>query len=1089
MFEINERVIRNYSNETFYRRGLDYYEKGKVEDFNIEISHDKRMDTIITKIYAEVSSSNECNYEVRVDFNDKTGFMHFYCDCESFSTYYPGRGVCKHIVAVLHKYHMEKDVREKSQRNNKLTNLVTALKDSFTTVEEDKNQVRLEAKYKFVNKEDKKSSIELKIYEKKKYVIKNIKDFLKVVRFGNESIEFGKNFIFDPRKDTFLNEDKKLINLLMEILEMDNMAADEDYFFDSKSKFMSGKKVYLTDMNVKRFFNIMGDNKFETMIGEDIYPETRVLYEDMPLKFEVKVDNKDIHIKQVSEMPIPITFDNEFYFLNGSIYKPSEEQERIYRPLFEEMSENTYKTISIDESQAGIAIPYLIGSLKKISKDVVMDTGFKELFYDADVSPRIYLDKVKEGVTAKIIFDYGDIQFNPLNEITENKGEKIFVRDIARELKLLKILNDFGYEKCNDAFMISNEEKIVDFLTVGLVKLQKYGEIYYSEEFKKMKIYNPSNFRSIIRINDEDLLEFSFSIEGIDNEELKNIFKAIKEKRKYYKLKKGGFMPLDSDKIKNISKMIEYLDIKDSEFDKGSIPLSKYNIMYIDQYLDKNAMDYVERNKRFKDIVSNIKEIKNADFEIPKCLDDVMRNYQKSGFKWLKTLNIYGFGGILADEMGLGKTIQSIALVASYVAGGGKKTSIVVAPTSLVYNWRSEFEKFSPDINVLIISGNKEERDKQIEEIADHDVIITSYPLIRRDIVDYKSIDFQFCFLDEAQQIKNPGSLNAQTVKEIKANGYFALTGTPIENSLTELWSIFDFIMPGYLMSHGKFLKKYELPIIKEKDMRALEELNRHIQPFILRRLKKDVVKELPPKIEHKIIVELTEEQKKTYAAYLNMAKKQINSEISEKGFDKTRIKIFSLLTRLRQLCCDPSVFIEDYKGESGKMLALDDLLQESIEQGHRVLLFSQFTSVLKNIKIRLDKASISYLYLDGSTKSEDRGTMVTEFNEGTADVFLISLKAGGAGLNLTGADVVIHFDPWWNPSVENQATDRAHRIGQTKTVEVIKLIAKGTIEEKICIIQDKKKKIIESILNDNGESEDFVLSKLTQDELESLLE
>ncbi|MPM67614.1 hypothetical protein SDC9_114538 [bioreactor metagenome] len=367
-----------------------------------------------------------------------------------------------------------------------------------------------------------------------------------------------------------------------------------------------------------------------------------------------------------------------------------------------------------------------------------------------------------------------------------------------------------------------------------------------------------------------------------------------------------------------------------------------------------------------------------------------------------------------------------------------------------------------------------------------HDVVITSYPLIRRDIEDYKKIRFSICILDEAQHIKNPTSLNAQSVKEINAGKRFALTGTPMENSLTELWSIFDFIMPGYLKTHGRFTKNFETPIVKDKNENVLNELLKLIRPFILRRFKKDVALELPPKIEHKVVVEMTEEQKKLYASYVESFKEEIKEEIREKGFNRSKLKILSLLTRLRQICCDPGSFLENYRGDSGKYIALDDILEESIANGHRILLFSQFTTILHNIKERLNKVGINSMYLDGSTPSLERMAMVKEFNEGNAEVFLISLKAGGTGLNLTGADLVIHFDPWWNPAVEDQAVDRAHRIGQTKTVEVIKLITKGTIEEKIYALQEKKKEIIQSVLDGENHS-DVVISNMTEEEVEDL--
>ena len=698
----------------------------------------------------------------------------------------------------------------------------------------------------------------------------------------------------------------------------------------------------------------------------------------------------------------------------------------------------------------------------------------------------IYLDKEGENVTADVIYKYGTLNLTPFEEKAQREEGKVLIRDIEGELNIVGILQNFGFVKENHKFTLKNEEKLIDFLTGGLKALQDRVEIYYSEAFKNIKVYSPTNMKSSIKLNDNDLLEFSFNIEGVDKEEIKRIFKALKEKKKYYKLKKGGFISLESKELNDLGNMIEYLNIKDSDLIKDKVILSKYNALYIDQNLKQNSMNFIERNKKFRELVNNIRDIQDTDYAIPDSLDNVMRNYQKFGYKWFKTLSSCGFGGILADEMGLGKTLQAISFITSE-RGESKNPALVIAPTSIVYNWKSEIEKFAPELKSLIISGNKTEREELRREMSQYDVVITSYPLIRRDIEEYKNIEFNHCFLDEAQQIKNPASINAQSVKELKANGYFALTGTPIENSLTELWSIFDFIMPGYLLSQGKFSKKYEMPIMKDKDKKSLEELNKHIKPFILRRLKKEVAKELPPKIEHKIVIEMTEEQKKLYMVYLASVKGEIDEEIKEKGFNKSKIKILVALTRLRQICCEPSVFMEKFEGESGKMLALDDLLEESINEGHRILLFSQFTSVLKNIIPRLNKNNIEYMYLDGSTKSELRGQLVKEFNEGKSSVFLISLKAGGTGLNLTGADVVIHFDPWWNPAVEDQASDRAHRIGQKKTVEVIKLIARGTIEEKIYELQEKKKEIIKSVLDEN--TDESLITKLSEEELKGLFE
>jgi SNF2 family DNA or RNA helicase len=346
-------------------------------------------------------------------------------------------------------------------------------------------------------------------------------------------------------------------------------------------------------------------------------------------------------------------------------------------------------------------------------------------------------------------------------------------------------------------------------------------------------------------------------------------------------------------------------------------------------------------------------------------------------------------------------------------------------------------------------------------------------------------MEFSYIFVDEAQHIKNPSTLNAGSVKSLKAKGCFALTGTPIENTLTELWSVFDFVMPGYLMNHNKFMKKFESPIVKNDDKAALKMLSQFIKPFILRRLKKDVLKELPDKIESKAVAEMTVDQKKLYAAYLKKAQGEVAAEIKNNGIEKSKIKILAILTRLRQLCCHPATFIDNYKGGSGKLEVLTELIEDSIQSEHRMLIFSQFTSMLEIIGAELNRQNIPYFYLDGSTKAEDRLKMVNAYNSLEKPVFLISLKAGGTGLNLTAADIVIHFDPWWNPSVEDQATDRAYRIGQTKVVQVFKIVAKGTIEERILELQEKKKGLINSIIH-AGEN---LVTQLSEKEIRNLFQ
>ena len=480
----------------------------------------------------------------------------------------------------------------------------------------------------------------------------------------------------------------------------------------------------------------------------------------------------------------------------------------------------------------------------------------------------------------------------------------------------------------------------------------------------------------------------------------------------------------------------------------------------------------------------------DEELKLPEGLNASLRNYQETGFKWLKTLDSYNFGGILADDMGLGKTIQLVSVILSYVENLGDmeslKPSLVICPSSLTLNWFNEIKKFAPSLKVLLINGNAQERKNKIEKINDYNVIIESYDILKRDIEIYKekNYEFKYAIADEAQYIKNNNTQNFKAIKEINAETRFALTGTPIENSLSELWSIFDFVMPGYLFSYRKFKELYETPIVKNEDQSAMKKLKMLIEPFILRRIKEDVLTELPDKTITILNNEMEEEQQKIYMSYMAQVKQEIETEISVNGFEKSQIKILSLLMRLRQICCHPSLFIENYKGESSKLKQCIQIVKNAIESGHKILLFSGYTTMFEIIEQELKKENITYYKLTGQTKVGDRIKLVDEFNENPdIKVFLISLKAGGTGLNLIGADMVIHYDPWWNLSAENQATDRTYRIGQKKNVQVYKLITKNSIEEKIYELQQKKAKLIDNMLS----TKETFVSKLSKDEIMNL--
>ena len=557
-------------------------------------------------------------------------------------------------------------------------------------------------------------------------------------------------------------------------------------------------------------------------------------------------------------------------------------------------------------------------------------------------------------------------------------------------------------------------------------------------------------------------MSMKLNIEGVDSNEYRELFSSYKNNNRLYRMKNGAYLDLKDNDLEQAFKLIDILNIY-NDFDNMKIPNNK--AIYLEKLIEDEDLSFVNGSKYVSNVVKKFDKVKSKNYEIPKDLNATLRDYQVSGFEFFKTLSDYQFGGILADEMGLGKTIQTIAFLLS----NKDKKSIVITPTALIYNWKNELEKFAPTLKVGLLHAAKSEREKILDNIDNYDVILTTYTTYKNDIDKYKNINFDYCIIDEAQNIKNPDAIITKAIKNVNAKVKFALTGTPIENNLMELWSIFDFIMPGYLYNKSKFKSIF---VNNDKNIIELKNL---IKPFILRRTKKEVITELPDKIEQKIIIDLEKEHKRAYKGYVNL----ITRKIKENNQDN--ITVFSYLTKLRQLCLSPELMVKNYQGKNSKLDVLINIINDSSDE--KILVFSQFTKVLEVIGKRLNEENISYSYLDGKTSAKDRVKLVEEFNTNNNKVFLISLKAGGTGLNLTSANIVVHFDPWWNPAVEDQASDRAHRIGQKNVVNVIKLIAKGTAEERVINLQETKKELIEDVINGNLDNSS-TLKNLSKDDI-----
>jgi len=1077
MFNISDRKILSIcSNHSTFMKAKQYYFNERVKALKYHKKYNIFTATVV----------GSKNYSVEVEFDSINNFSDGVCTCPAYERYY---GHCKHIGAVLFEIADRDKMGDFDHRKDE--EIAEEILEYFDyKLDRLQRIAKLEITYEFQpvrGKLDRKSSsLSFSVGESRLYKLRDIKKLLESMKNGEELV-FGKKFTFDPYIHTFKEVDASVIDILKDLYESELYMNETSYGY-YRNSFFNGNKVYLTNEAAKRFFQSIKGHKINVIISGKEYKNVEVIEAKMPLDIVITRDDKNLILDfNFNEEFISLVDGGEYFWSQGNIYILPKDQREKFMPFYKALEENKSHKIKISKKYSEKFVSRIYPHINEIG-EVQVDKKFEDSIYKPGLKTEFYLDKGKVGIDVNVKFVYGNITINPFSkgEQNSNTEDKILIRDIEGENEVSNIFEEFEFRVMNEKIHLDDENKIFDFIYTGIPKLQDLGEVYYSENFKALKIKDVSSFMGGVRINNEsNMLEFDFGIKGIDKSELKDLFDSFNEKKKYYKLKDGSFLPLDIPELEQIQELIDYLNINVNDFDKEVIEIPKFRALYLDEYIRESKLNYMKRELKFKELVQNIKEPGDIDYTIPKNVEGVLREYQKFGFKWLKTLSAYGFGGILADDMGLGKTLQVLSFLTAEKEEKGTKPSLIVAPTSLVYNWASEVEKFCPSLKTLIISGSKDEREMDVEKVDDYDLVITSYPLIRRDAELYEKSSFRYCILDEAQHIKNPMSVGAKSVKTIKAENYFALTGTPIENSLTELWSIFDFIMPGYLLSYNKFKKRFETPIVKNEDKKALEELKRHIHPFILRRLKRDVLKELPEKIESKMVAELSKEQKKVYLAYLEEIKGEIDKEIKSKGFNRSHIKILAGLTRLRQICCDPALFLEDFKGESGKLSLLEEIIDDALDSNHRILLFSQFTSMLAIIKKLLDKKAIEYKYLDGSIPIKEREIMVREFNEGSGDIFLISLKAGGTGLNLTGADMVIHYDPWWNPAVEDQATDRAYRIGQKNSVQVIKLITKGTIEERIYELQERKRKMVDSVIKP-GET---LVTKLTEEEIKSLFQ
>ncbi|MCR1962733.1 DEAD/DEAH box helicase [Clostridium perfringens] len=1048
-------------------------EQGKklIQEAYVKDVKGKSIDGIYHIYGSVLNDDKNWDYNTHIKINmQNSDIMGTNCSCETFkeNSKHIKNYVCKHISAtndVFYSLAKKKMQKNKLKSNNK-PKLVKEKNEEHKGKE--KRFLSLDINIKHMVKEGVTLfNCEFRIGAGNLNLILDLKDFL-YKNSLKKPLKFNDGFTYNPLKDEFLDEDKGVFQ-----------------FVASHKDMISGRYLRLKQNNLKDFLKLIDEKKKINFNFNSINYEVKVKKENVPVALTLKEGKEEFVLSHHKKFPVILNNLGDVMFFDRNLYLPRKRQLEYYIPIHKLFLKNN--TITYKKSLESLR--NLLEELKNISKNIVLDENVR-VFKEKLMKTTFNLYKTEGKIYCNVKIDYCGYIIDLIRDEKDNS----FLRDLKSEKYIEFQLERFKFIKREEDFcFIGNEEEMYELLSKGIKRLREFGEVLLSEELKAFKVLDSSLISSeLIELNNFYKLKFDFG--DFELRELRESIEAMKKGDRFYRTKKV-YLDLEDPGIVNFLNLIEDLgleNIKDNE-----VYIDKSKVLYIQEKLKDRNLSFIKGGNVLQEIVG---KLLNKEFKrklVPKALNAELRPYQKEGFKWINEITDLGFGGVLADDMGLGKTLQIIAFLLSQK----KSKSIVVVPTSVIYNWMDEFEKFAPSIRVGLVHGSKSKRDKvlrdfkrglgiKIEEenlkeksYEKYDVLLTTYGTLKNDEKAYENLSFDYCIIDEAQNIKNPAAQATLSVKNIKSRCNIALTGTPIENNLMELWSIFDFVMPGYLFTKERFRERFIL------DESNLSELKSLITPFILRRLKEDVLSELPEKLEKKYLVEMKGKQKQLYSFYVKAIKNELNENKSSEKSGKNKINLFAYLTKLREICLDPSIVVPDYKGESSKLTVVKEIIKDASESGKKILLFSQFTSVLKKIEEDFKKEDISYLYLDGGTSAKDRVERVKKFNEDSnIKVFLISLKAGGVGLNLTSASMVIHFDPWWNPAVEDQATDRAHRFGQENKVEVIKLVAKDTIEEKIVLMQEDKRELIQSLM-DGKTMDGKGLKRLTEEEISKLFE
>jgi len=946
--------------------------------------------------------------------------------------------------------------------------------------------------------------------------IPNAKNFLDGIRY-EESLQIGgKKYLFSS--ESFSESTKDIVRMLIDYARVHDKATTER---GQKCAYIETKSLgLLLAKCFKPAYNSLpagSKNDSQSHILPGIYYENL----DTPLQFSPSLATFNMNLEYIKPPASKILINPSILAGEKSISLedalffecacPSFIHENIFYMFTENITRKhlihlmSLREITICKPLFGTFIENCLDKLSAFStisgKDIFNE--FTTLPYVHPIKGECNISYLDGELEASLEFIYNEFKVPAIAESLTAEHLNLFQNDaglLARNLSEEKaiidnLFLDFIYEKEQGAFITKSEKKIVEFMTERLPEYKNIITFNCPQNLLDQFIYDTSTFTLSLTHTDRlDSYNLELKVHGnLNGIRMDSLWDCILSKRSYlelcYKKKIGA---LDSTRMNKIlvlnlpvlSKIVNLFDeLGIKKLDDHILSSPIWSIANIDAEQFSDLPVTFEMTSRLKEIRAQMLGERPLTFSaIPSQINAVLRPYQIEGVNYLERLRNMYLGGILADDMGLGKTLQTIVTL-EQSSVGRTSPSIIICPTSLLYNWKEEFHKFNPKFKTLVVDGIPNQRKKLISTIDEFDAVITSYSLLQKDIEFYNKTVFHYAILDEAQHIKNRTTRNAKSVKLLHSNYKLILSGTPIENSLDELWSLFDFLMPNFLGSYDRFLEKYVRPK-NEELKKGLSYLKKKVAPFILRRMKSDVLDDLPDVSEIVFHSKLSPSQKELYNSYATTAKDELTKLVERDGFDKVQIHVLATLTRLKQICCHPAIFANEGGAveDSSKFDLLLELLQTLINGGHKTVIFSQYTKMLKIMKNEFDAQGIRYSYLDGSSKN--RMSIVKEFNEGDNPIFLVSLKAGGTGLNLTGADTVIHYDMWWNPAVENQATDRVHRMGQKQNVSVYKLVTLDTIEEKIVAMQKKKEGVVKKIVS----TDDDVISKLTWEDVLDLL-